>query len=92
MRQLMGVPTVFRGANFVLKAPIGSENFMPLPVFRNGVCCVSAWELSDKELVEVVRTRRVFVAVMYGMSQPPVFVGSESDVREVVADYGVWKR
>jgi len=33
------------------------------------------------------------LAVAFGPSQPPVFVGSEDEVRQVVIDYGnVWKK
>lgn len=82
----------FDGQNLVLQPPTGAENVRPLPIFRNGFCCVSCWELTDEELAEIVRTRRVFISVFSGNTQPPVYVGSETTTREVVADYGVWKR
>lgn len=85
-------PTEFAGQNYVLAAPDGVENVAPLPVFRNGACCVSCWELSDDELAEITRSRRVFLSVFMGATQPPVYVGSETTTRQVVADYGVWKR
>lgn len=88
----MSTPVEFAGSNFVLGAPTGSDNVGPLPIFRNGTCCVSAWELTEEELAEIVRTRRVFLSVFYGNTQPPVYVGSETSCREVVADYGAWKR
>ena len=88
----MGVPTEFEGSNSVLGAPRGSENVESLPVFSNGTCCVSAWALSDEEIEEIVRTRRVFVSVMSGRTQPPVFVGGEEATRSLCADYGVWPR
>ncbi len=31
-------------------------------------------------------------AFLRGQTQPPVFVGSESTTRGLIADYGVWKR
>ena len=88
----MSAPVSFHGSNGLLGAPAGSENIDALPVFRNGTCCVSAWELSEEELAEVIKTKRVFLSVFFGNSQPPVYVGSESSMREMVADYGVWKR
>ncbi|MFZ5689624.1 MAG: hypothetical protein ACOY5F_00070 [Pseudomonadota bacterium] len=88
----MGTPVEFEGQNFVLRPPTNAENILPLPVFRNGKCCVSCWELSDSEIDEIVRSRRVYVTVFLGDTQPPVYVGSEADVRGFIADYGVWKR
>lgn len=88
----MGHPIEFEGQNFVLRPPDGAENISPLPIFRNGTCCVSCWILSDEEWAEVVNRRRIYLAVFYGQTQPPVFVGSEQNVRNLIADYGVWKR
>lgn len=89
----MGRPTAWPGANGTLSPPLGrEETVVPLPVFRNGVTCVSCWELDDDELAEIVRTRRVFLSVFFGNTQPPVFVGSEDQVRDLVADYGVWPK
>jgi hypothetical protein len=88
----MGTPVAFEGANVILQPPSGSENIAPLPIFRNGTCCVSCWELSDEEIAEIVKSRRVYLSVFFGKTQPPVFVGCESQVRDVIADYGVWKR
>jgi hypothetical protein len=88
----MGTPVEFEGQNFVLRPPGKAENVLPLPIFRNGTCCVSCWELTDDEIAEIVRSRRVYISVFFGNTQPPVFVGSERQVRDFIADYGVWKR
>lgn len=88
----MGHAVKFPGANSILTAPPGAENVSDLHTFKNGVSCVSCWQLSDDELAEVQRTGRVFLSVMSGRTQPPVFVGSESAVRELEADYGVWRK
>jgi hypothetical protein len=86
-----GVP--FTGSNKVYAAPEGRDDVSDLHVFANGNCIVSAWELSDAELAEIVRTRRVFLSSFSGATLFPVFVGSESVVRSVVVDYGpVWAR
>lgn len=82
----------FEGQNLILQPPPGAENISPLPIFRNGTCCVSCWQLSPEEMAEVQRTGRVYLSVFWGMTQPPVFVGSEETVRGLIADYGVWKR
>lgn len=88
----MATPVEFEGQNLLLRAPAGSENIGALPIFRNGKCCVSCWELSDGEIAEIVRSKRVYLSVFFGDTQPPVFVGCEQQVRDVIADYGVWKR
>jgi hypothetical protein len=89
----MSEPTAFEGHNVVLAPPPGSENVTPLPIFRNGLCCVSCWQLTAEELTEVIAAGgKVFISVFSGKTQPPVYVGSENSVREIIADYGVWKK
>jgi len=58
------------------------------------MCCVSAWKLSAEELEAIINNDGVmYVTVLSGQTQPPVYVGSEATVREVVADLGgVWKK
>jgi hypothetical protein len=85
-------PVRFDGANVALQPPEGAENVEPMPVFRNGISCTSCWALSPEEVVEVARTGRIFVTVMAGPTQPPIFVAGEENTRELLADYGTWKR
>lgn len=80
----------FKGKNRTLLPPPGAENVAAIPAFNNGICTVTCWELSEEEIAEIIRTKQVFLAVMYGHTTPPVFLGSRDAVREVVADYGVW--
>lgn len=90
----MGSPVVWPGANAVLGPPKGMDEQQcgALPIHRNGVTCVSCWELSEAEMREIIASRRVFISIFSGVTQPPVFVGSESEVRSIIADYGAWKR
>ena len=88
----MSAPIKFNGYNRILNPPPDSENVLPLPIFRNGKCCVSCWQLTKEELAEINRTGRVYISIFSGETQPAVYVGSETTVREVVADYGLWKR
>jgi hypothetical protein len=88
----MAFPVDFPGSNKVFLAPEGRDDVGSLPVFVNGACIVSAWELTEEELQEVIRTRRVFVSSFSGMTLFPLFIGAESVVRSVVVDYGaIWK-
>lgn len=82
------------GANKSYGPPPGvsEDQCATLHVFRNKSCIVSAWELNDAELAEVIRTRRVFLSIWSAGQLPPTLVGSESVVHAVVADFGaVWK-
>jgi hypothetical protein len=83
----------FAGSNRKLLPPQGAENVEALHTYTNGMCSVSCWELTQEELAEVIRTGRVFLTVLSGTTQPPVFVGSEDIMRSFVVDYGgVWAR
>jgi hypothetical protein len=90
----MGSPVQWPGANRILAPPKGMDETQcsNLAVFSNGVTCVSCWELSEEELDEIIRSRCVFLSVFSGGTQPPVFVGSEDEVRRMIADYGAWKK
>lgn len=88
----MGYAVDFPGTNMMLGAPQGSENVEPMRTFTNGHCSVSCWELNPEELAEVNRTGRIFISVLSGRTQPPVFVGSEGVMRGFLVDYGgTWK-
>ena len=90
----MSKPVDWYGANKILKAPQGvtEEPVQDLPIFSNGVVCVSRWQLSEKALKEINETGCIFVSCYSGQTQPPIFVGSHDECREVAVDYGpVWK-
>lgn len=82
----------WEGTNFTLLPPSGVDETQcsTMRAFFNGACFVSCWEPSPAELEEIIRTGQVF-ASLWG-HPPPLFIGSESAVHEVVADFGpVWK-
>ena len=87
----MAYPVEFEGCNRVYHAPPDRNDIGNLAVFANGVCIVSAWEFTDDEIEEIVRTKRIFLSTMSGEIFFPQFVGSESVVRSVICDYGkIW--
>lgn len=88
----MARPVQFDGQNGVLGAPPNAQlEVQPLPVYRNGKACISCWELSEDEVREIIMTRQIYLSVHAGISQPPVFIGSRKQVREVVGQDGqVW--
>lgn len=84
----MATPKHIAGANLLLKAPAGEEDRVGgLYVFANRGGLTSAWQLSDAEIEEIVRTRTVYLNVM-GRGMPPAFVGSESEMRALSLDMG----
>ena len=82
------------GANKVLQSPKDFGSVIDISVFNNGKCSVSCWKLTPEELADVVQNGgHIFVTVLGGPSQYPMFVGSEENVRSVVADFGkVWNK
>ena len=86
-----GIP--WAGANRQLGPPEGMDESQvdSLHVFPNGKQCVSCWQFDAEELAEIARTGCVFVSVWFGDTQPPIYIGSEANVRQLCADYGVWK-
>ncbi len=90
----MANPVKFDGFNIELKAPQGMDNLScsSLPIYRNGINCVSCWELTEEELQEVLKTKRIFISLWSGKTQPPIYVGNEENVRQLIADNGVWSK
>ena len=88
-RNKLGNGVDFKGTNKTYRG--NGNDVADVNVFTNGKCIVIAHELSDEELEEIVRTRKVFSSSLSGSVLYPIFVGSESAVRSVVVDYGnVW--
>lgn len=86
-----GIP--FKGANIFFGPPPGKEDAINgIAAFTNGVCVVSCWELTDEEIAEIVKTKQIWCSVMSGQTMYPHYVGTESVVRELNADYGLWKK
>lgn len=76
------------GGNVIMKAPKGDEDRVSdLQVFAHRGGLVSRWRLSAAEIEEVARTGCVYLEVM-GHGMPPVFIGSESEMRAFTVDYG----
>lgn len=94
----MAQAVYFDGHNKVLMPPLGADgearqDVQALHVFNNGVVSASKWLLNCDELEEVTRTGCVMLSVMAGETAPPVYVGSETSVRALVADTGaVWAK
>jgi hypothetical protein len=87
-------PVDFLGSNMTLGPPEGTDDLgcATIRTFTNGSHTVVCVEFGDDEVEEIVRTRRVYVSLWSGKTMPPIYVGTEEDVRSVIADVGVWKK
>lgn len=83
----MAAPIEFGWQNAVLVGPPGSKGVGDLPVHRGAHGIVtSAWRLTSDELQEVVASGGVvYLSVFSGFTQPPVYVGDERTVLDMVA-------
>ncbi|MBU3126751.1 hypothetical protein [Clostridium tagluense] len=70
--------------NSTLKAPIGSENVVDLPItkleYTDGSSAVeSCWQLSKKELEKVKETGKIYFVCM-GKTHPPILLDIKSQL------------
>lgn len=69
-------PINFKQQNTVLEKPenMKDSECSALPTFRDGKQCISCWELSEQDLEEINKTKKVYLGVLSGNTQPPVFL------------------
>lgn len=75
------IPVEFREQNYVYGE--NQEGVLPLPVLRDQEGqVVSCWELSEEELQEIIRTKKLWVCVhTYNAPLQPIAVfGKKSDI------------
>jgi hypothetical protein len=70
----MANPIRFEHQTVELQAPEGAKGVAPLPVWTDGRQVVSCWKLSWRERLSALLFGRVWVAVLSGHTQPPVFI------------------
>lgn len=78
-------------ANMTFMPPEGRDDVIPVDVFRNRGFIVMPIQLDAAELAEVNASGGVLFLSIMGHGMPPVFVGSESTVKDVIAEAGLWK-
>lgn len=74
-------PVDFPESNAVLTPPddMTEEECSNLEIFRTpDGCCISCWELDGDELMQILETKRIWLRVHSGPSQPPVSLATES--------------
>lgn len=75
-------PVNFKFQNGVLSPPKGmEEEVVPLPIFHDGEWTVSCWEVTDAEIEEISKTKRVWLAVQ-GKTHPPLSIMGLSPLKE----------
>lgn len=70
----------FKEATKVLQKPstMTDEQCKALPVWSDGVECISCWKVSSfQERAKIALTGKVWLGVLSGKTQPPVFVTGE---------------
>ena len=76
----MASPVEFPERNFIWRGwPADGDRpeVADLPAYRSEAQTISCWELSDEEVEEIVRTRRVWIGVL-GSGHPPVYATGTS--------------
>lgn len=67
-------PIHFKESNRTLK---GGENADDLRVFSDGVVSVSCWKLTFLGVLKILFTRKIWLGVLSGNSQPPVWMSTD---------------
>ena len=72
-------PTDFKQSTKVLQRPstMAESECQSLPVWCDGKQCVSAWKPSLRERLNILFGGKVWLGVLSGNTQPPVFISGE---------------
>lgn len=76
------IPDVFKEANVTLLKPdsMTDEECSSLKVYTDGEVCISCWKLSLKERIKALLYGRVWLGVLSGHTQPPVWLDCDKTV------------
>lgn len=72
-------PIQFKQSTKVLQKPsvMSDDECASLPVWSDGNQCVSCWKPTFKERLNILFGGKVWLGVLSGKTQPPVFVSGE---------------
>lgn len=75
-------PSEFEHQTKVLNRPEGmtDEECGPLPVYSDGTQCISLWRMSWRERISALLFGRIWLSVLWGDTQPPVWLSAERTV------------
>lgn len=69
------IPIDHKFASTTLNAPAGEEErILPLRVYSDGQQCISCWKMTWRERLSALFFGRVWLAVLGGQTQPPVWL------------------
>jgi len=77
-------PINFPESNLKLQKPPGmtDKDCAPLPIHTDGQTCISCWELSHEEINTIIKNRVVWIGVLSGETQPPVWLSADRPFEE----------
>lgn len=77
-------PIAFKNQTKVLQKPttMTDEECGPLPVFNDGKECISCWQLSLRERLKIAFTGILWLRIVSGATQPPVWPTLEDPFEE----------
>ncbi len=75
-------PIDFIEQNKVLQKPQGmtDDQCQPLPIWTDGNQCVSCWRPTWREWLAILFYRRVWISVLSGGTQPPIWMQAKKTV------------
>lgn len=76
------IPVDFPEKTLDLQKPpsMSDEECGPLPVYRDGERCISAWRPNWRERLSILFFGRVWLHVWFGNTQPPVYLEAKRTV------------
>jgi len=81
-------PINFPEVNVVLQKPknMNDSECGALPIFRTPAgCCISCWKPTWKEIFNIFRSRKIWIWVWSGTSQPPIAIDTSNPFSTKVA-------
>ena len=73
-------PLAFKESNKNLLPPSGMSNCDGLPVYTDGSQCISCWKMTFLQRISALVFGRVWVSVLSGQTQPPIWLSCEKTV------------
>ena len=75
-------PINFKEATKILRKPenMTDEECGPLPIYTDGINCVSCWKMSFTERLVALLFGKVWLIIISGQTQPPVSLRCERTV------------
>ena len=84
-------PMKFEQANKELLKPQGwtDEECGSLPVFSDGRECISLWKMTWRERLYALLFGKIWLGIVSGQTQPPVWLMAEKEIFKEVKQQGV---